>query len=106
MAILTKREVWAKPRPQNETRRSSDLTPEEMAATRRALRFLRTRMGAKKLAAALRVRRPLVDKMCTSRGQPTGGLAIRAARVAGASIEDVLAGRWPAATACAHCGRA
>ena len=31
MTILTKREVWRKPRPANATRRSSDLTPEEHA---------------------------------------------------------------------------
>lgn len=106
MTILTKREVWAKPRLANETRRSSDLTPEEHANVRTAVRFLRIRLGsAAKLASALKVSQKVVDKACAARGRPSAALAIRAARLAGASVEEVLCGRWPLAGACPHCGR-
>lgn len=106
MTILTKRETWARPRPANETRRATDLTPAEVESVRLALRFLRTRLGGSaKLAAALKVRRALVDKFCGARGRPSAAIAIRAARVAGVTVENVLNGSWPPAGACPHCGR-
>jgi hypothetical protein len=106
MTVLTKREVWAKPRAQNETRRSDDLTPEETANVRRALRFLRTRVGvAAKLAVMLKVRQKLIDKACGARGRPSAAMAIRLARVAGVSVEEVLTRQWPVDGACPHCGR-
>jgi plasmid maintenance system antidote protein VapI len=106
VTILTKREVWAKPRLSNETRRASDLTPDEQANVRLAVRFLRTRVGGSaKLAAILKVKTKVVEKACAVRGRPSAGLAIRVARVAGASVEEVLSGAWPAAGACPHCGR-
>jgi hypothetical protein len=78
----------------------------EAANVRLALRFLRTRMGgAEKLAAALnKMKTKLVEKFCAAKGRPIAGLAIRAARVARASVEDFLNGAWPAAGACPHCG--
>jgi hypothetical protein len=106
MTVLTKREAWAKPRAQNETRRSDDLTPEETANVRRALRFLRTRVGgAAKLAALLKVRSAIIGKYCAKRGKPSAAMAIRVAIAAVVSVEDVLSGRWPAEGACPNCGR-
>jgi hypothetical protein len=105
MAVLTKRETWAKSRPQNETRKASDLTPEEQRHARKALHFLRAKLGSwPKLAAAMKVRAPT---LCTvSRGRAvTAGLALRAARLAGVPVEDVLSGAWPKAGSCPHCGR-
>jgi hypothetical protein len=105
MAVLTKREVWVKPRPQNETRRISDLTPEEAAATRRALHVLRRRLGSwEALGEALRTKTTTLQGY-GSKKAPSAAIAIRAARVAGVAIEEVLAGRWPVEGACPHCGR-
>lgn len=103
--ILRSRLSWTKPRPPTETRRSSDLTPEEQSNTRTALRFLAKRLGTwEALAKAMGANRATVE-LAARRGTVSAGIALRAARVAGASVEDVLAGRWPVAGACPHCGR-
>jgi hypothetical protein len=106
--ILTERVERRRPRPANETRRSHDLTPEEQTNVRAALRFLRTRLGStSKLAAALRANIGTLRAVCLPHGRaPSAAVAIRAARVAGVSVEDVLSGAWPPARACPHCGRA
>ncbi|HEY4014355.1 MAG TPA: hypothetical protein VGM06_13520 [Polyangiaceae bacterium] len=106
MAVLTERTTWQKPRDPKATRRSVDLTPEEQAHVRAALRWLATRHGGvRKLAAMLGATKATVARGTLSRGTVGAGLAIRAARLAGASVEDVLAGIWPPEGACAHCGR-
>lgn len=106
MAILHARDVRSKPRPANETRRASDLTPEEQANVRAAIRWLAKRHGGvRKLAALLGVSYPTANRACLKGGRPSAALAIRAARVAGASVEAVLGGTWPPPGACPHCGR-
>jgi hypothetical protein len=88
------------------TRRSDDLTPEEYANVRLAIRFLRVRLGgAAKLATALRSKVKTIEKVCAVRGRPSAVLAIRAARLAGVQVEDVLSGAWPKKGACPICGR-
>lgn len=95
MTILTTPKRWRKElavRPDC----TPDLTPEETANVRRALRFLRVRVGtASKLAASLKVPCKLVEKHCASRGRPGAGSALRVARLAQVTVEDVLAGSWP-----------
>ena len=106
MPILSERKTWAKPRPPGEHRHASDLTPEEKANVRLALRFLRVRAGGvEQLAAVLKVKPKLIANACGVRGKPSAGLAIRAARMAGASVEDVLSGAFPPPGTCPHCGR-
>jgi hypothetical protein len=106
MTILTKRSEWRLARAPQETRRSSDLTPEEYANVRTALRFLRTRLGGgAKLAQTLKAGRKTIEKACGARGRPGAALAIRVARAAGVSVEAVLDGAWPPAGPCPHCGR-
>jgi hypothetical protein len=103
--ILTERVTWRKPRPQNETRRSTDLTPAEQENVRVALRFLARRHGdLSKLAKAMRADRTAVQRASGGRAV-SAGIALRAARVAGVSVEDVLAGRFPVPGTCPHCGR-
>lgn len=105
MAILTEREVRRKVRPANETRRSSDLTPEEQANVRTALRWLAKRHGGvRELAGLLKASYTTVSRGCQNRGAPSAALAIRAARLAGQSVDRVLDGTWPG-TACPQCGR-
>ena len=104
--VLVERTVWKKDRPVNATRRSSDLTPEEQRHVKVALRVLRARHGSiATLAVALKATRAAVSWALAARGRPTAGLALRAARLAGVPLEDVLAGAWPKAGACPHCGR-
>ena len=104
--ILRSRVAWTKPRPPTETRRSSDLTPEEQANAKAALRFLAKRHGTiAKLAEAMGAKPRTVKYALERRGRVSAGLALRAARVAGVPLEDVLAGRWPVTGTCPHCGR-
>jgi len=103
--VLREPKVWRKDRPANETRRASDLTPEEQAATRRALHVLRRRLGGwEALGKALRVNRATLQGY-GSKLAPSAGVALRAARLAGVTVEELLAGRWPVEGACPHCGR-
>lgn len=87
-------------------RRSTDLAPDEQRHVRTALRFLVARLGGRaKLASALRLAVSTVDDACYSASRrPSSAMAIRAARVAGVSVEDVLDG-FPAPGACPLCGR-
>ena len=57
MGILYERKSWRKARPPTETRRSSDLTPDEQANVRRALAVLVRRLGSRK---ALALARPMM----------------------------------------------
>lgn len=104
MAILTKREVWERPKAPRAT--TPDLTVEEVANVHAALRFLQKRYGGvRKLAVAIRVNKSLIARALLAKGKPSAGLTIRAARAASVPVEDVLAGRWPPTGACPHCGR-
>ena len=80
---------------------------EERCKVRKALRFMRTRLGGSaELAAALRVKPELVGKCCGASRAPSAGLAIRLARVAGVTVEAVLlSAEFPPLGVCPHCGR-
>ncbi len=105
MTILRGPKTWTKPRPADETRRSSDLTPEEQANVRKAIHVLRRRLvGYKALAKALQVNAATL-RAYGGKLAPSAGVAIRVARLAGVPVDDVLAGRWPVEGACPHCGR-
>ncbi len=104
MTVLTKRSEWRIERSPSETRYSSDLTPEEQGHARAAIRFLTVRLGgAAKLARALRSNLASVSRATGKGGKPSAGLALRAARLAGVPLEDVLSGQWPG-DRCPHCG--
>ena len=105
MTILVKRQIWRRDRPANETRRSTDLTLTEQENVRAALRFLHTRLGGwREVAEAMKAHRPTLRDRMWGR-TVTGGLAVRVARLAGAPLEEILAGRWPVPGTCPHCGR-
>jgi hypothetical protein len=106
MGILREPKIWAKPRPANETRRSSDLTPEEQANVRRALRFLSVRLGGwAKLAEAMGAKQATLEQAVSRHRHPSAGMAIRAARLANVAVEAILGGGWPESGRCAHCNR-
>jgi hypothetical protein len=105
--ILLKTEVW-QPIRQARPSRVGDLTHEEQQNVRRALGFLRSKLGSgTKLAKALNVHPTMLEKMIplTGRSKPQAGLALRAARLAGVPVEDLLSGAWPPDGQCPYCGR-
>lgn len=84
----------------------SDLTAEEQDNVRAALRFLHAKSGTwPNVAKALRAH--VVGLRTTARGArtATASLAVRVARFAGVSVDDVLTGRFPPAGVCPHCGQ-
>ena len=106
MGILYERKSWSKSRLPNTTRSSTDLTAEQQASAKVALRFLATRHGsARQLAEVMGSKVRTVRAALETRGRISAGLAVRAAKVAGVPLEDVLGGAWPPPGACPHCGR-
>jgi hypothetical protein len=104
MTILRERVKRTTPRDPTKTRRSSDLTPEEQANVRKALRVLRIRIGTnRQLAEAMGAN--LSTLRSAIRTKVSGGIAIRAARVAGVPVDDLLTGKWPVPGCCPMCGR-
>jgi hypothetical protein len=82
----------------------SDLTEEEQAHVRAALHFLHIRCGTwALLGKALRCAGVSVRMIAHGRGV-NASIAFRVARLARVNVEDVLAGRFPAAGTCPRCG--
>jgi hypothetical protein len=106
MTVLTRREEWRRPAALAVRAKAPELTEEERAHLQRALRFLRVRAGSgPKLAAALGIGVKALDRAIGKRVRGGALLALRAARLAGIPVEDVLSGAWPSPEACPHCGR-
>jgi hypothetical protein len=104
MGVLQQTKAWRRERPANQTKRSSDLTPEEQENVRKALRFLAVRLaGWRELAKAMGAGEPTVWKSA-HRGRVSAGLALRASRVAKVPLEDMLSAAWPPEGVCPHCG--
>ena len=83
----------------------SDLTTAEQTNVRTALKFLRLRCGTwAAVAKALRFGENTLSDVATGRKMPGAVLAFRVARLAKASVDDVLTGRFPAPGTCPHCG--
>lgn len=82
----------------------SDLTEQEQARVRVALRFLRARCGGwMPLAKAIRSTDRGLRKLMAG-GTVTASIAVRVARLAERSVSDVLEGAYPPAGTCPHCG--
>lgn len=87
--------VIASPAPVKAPSPRGDLTGQEQANVRAALRFLRVRSGG--WDALAKGARFAVNSL--------RHVAVRLARFAGVPVDDVLAGRYPPPGACPHCGR-
>lgn len=96
----------ALPAPAKPTKQpKGDLTAEEQANVRAALRFLRARHGGwEPLAKALRTPSTRILPM-QNRRPVAAGIAVRLARLAGVTVDDLLTGRYPPPGACPHCGQ-
>jgi hypothetical protein len=106
MAILTAKTLWKRTRSSDKVRHSSDLTPEEQANVKTALHFLKVRLGGpKKLAEAMKALPATVKYAASKKGTVSAGIALRAARVAGVPLEDLLSGAWPRVGECPMCRR-
>ena len=82
-----------------------DLTPAEQTHVRTALRFLRLRCGGwAPVATALHVKRVSLSRVACGGRQVTASVAYRVARLGQVTVDDVLAGRFPAPGTCPHCG--
>lgn len=85
--------------------KASDLTEKEQANVRTALAFLRYRFGnLELLAKALHFEERTLTNVKEGRAV-SASMAFRVARLAKVSIDDLLAGKYPAPGTCPHCGR-
>ncbi|MBI4021013.1 MAG: SWIM zinc finger family protein [Candidatus Aenigmarchaeota archaeon] len=82
-----------------------DLTTDEQDRVRVALRSLRTRYrGQDNLEKALRIGSGSLHKPLSGH-TVSASIAVRVARLAGTSVDSILAGEWPPPGMCHHCGR-
>jgi transcriptional regulator with XRE-family HTH domain len=105
MAILRERRVWKRaPRPRGD--RIDALTPEQRANVRRTMDILRTKHGDwKRVARVMGVSSQALMRALSGTGKPGAGVAVRAARLAGVTVEDVIGGAYAKAWVCPTCGR-
>lgn len=83
---------------------ASDLSAEEQQRVRVAIRHLHARIGDWMLVAkALRFAKSTVTDMTYGRTPVSASMAFRVARFLGASIDDLLAGRFTAPSMCPYC---
>lgn len=101
--VLRERKQWKR---ETTTRDMRVLTPTERSRVKAALRFMRRRLGGTKaLAHAMGMGDSFLEAICGTRGKPSPGIALALSRICGATFDDLIAGRWPSATACPYCGR-
>jgi hypothetical protein len=106
MTILVTTKSWRKPTVARARLGPDRLSPEEAANVRKALFYLRARQGGSlQLAEALGVSLSAVGRALLAKGQPSAGLALRAAKLAKQPIDALLSGAFPSEGACPHCGR-
>ena len=83
----------------------NDLTQEEQGRVRVAIRFLRIRFGkAVLLAKALRFKPSSIRRVLGGHDMVSPTMVLRVARLAGAGLDDLLAGKYPVKGMCPHCG--
>lgn len=84
-----------------------DLDEKEQNHVRTAMRVLALRLGGSiVLAKAVRLQRNTTNKIARGARIVTPTLAFRVARLAGVTLDDLLAGRVVPQGACRFCGRA
>jgi hypothetical protein len=83
-----------------------DVTTEEQERVRVALHFLSRRAGGwRSLAGALGFSKHTVIHVKKGEKNVSPTMALRVARLAGVTVDDLLAGKFPPTGACPHCGR-
>lgn len=104
MPILKSRKVWKKtPAP---TRHVNRLSADEVANVLAAMRVLHGRHGTwKGVAQAMGLSKRTVTRFASGEAVPTAGMAIKVARLAGVTVDDVLSGEFAKPRVCPTCGR-
>jgi len=88
------------------TVRLDRLTPEEERCVVLALRVLRTNYRTwTALERALKVDANTLERIGRGKSRAVAGLAIRIARLAGCTVEDVLSGQFTKGLVCPTCGQ-
>jgi hypothetical protein len=106
VTILRERYVWRAYRDPDSRRTSTDLTPNEQANVKRALRAMgRLFRSYARLALAMQAKHETVKDAAKDRGRVTAGLALRLARVARVSVETIIDGVFTPPDQCPYCGR-
>jgi hypothetical protein len=106
MPVLRERKVWKRDRQPRASDRLDRLTPEEETHVRAAMNVLRIRYGGMDGVAKAMGASKLAVQTAMSKGRrPGAGLALKAAKLAGVPVEDVLSGAFPKAGSCLMCGR-
>ena len=83
----------------------ADLSADEQANVRTALRFLRTRCGTwASLAKVLGFAVVTLENSANGHATISAALVFRVARFAKVGIDDLLSGKYPAPGTCPHCG--
>ncbi len=84
----------------------SDLSKDEQAHVRDAMRFLLVRFGTiGGMAKALRFQAETLRHVMDGKESVSPTMAFRMARLAGTGVDDVLTGRYPVPGTCPHCGQ-
>lgn len=84
---------------------TGDLTKQEQAAVRAALRFLRVRFGGwSPLAKVLKTRDTALSSIVGGHRAITARMVFKISRLSQVGIDDVLAGKFPPPGTCPHCG--
>jgi hypothetical protein len=83
---------------------TGDLTAQEQAHVRVALRFLRARWGTwATLARALKFKDTTLANVSGGHKAVSASVAVRVARFAEVGVDDILGGKFP--PRCTHCGQ-
>lgn len=106
MTVLRERYVWRAYRDPDGCLTSTDLTPNEQANVKRALRAMgQVFRSYARLARAMHAKHETVKDAAKARGRVTAGLALRLARVAQVSVETIVDGLFQPPGRCPYCGR-
>ena len=105
MSVLRYKIKWEKHVTEATPARRWNLSKAEQENVKRAIRRLRQRYGEAKLPELLNANPTTVKHSTERRRKPSPLLAIRAARLAGVPVEDILSGAWAGTGPCPTCGR-
>ena len=106
MTILRARQVWKRARKPRSRETLDRLTPEEAANVAIVVKVLCVRLGTTtNVAKAMQTNPKPIQRAVSGKSQPSAGMAIKVAKLAGVPVDDVLSGAFPVAGSCPMCGR-
>jgi hypothetical protein len=103
VAILKEKTVWIRPGMRLPAR-AWQLTPTEQNHVKDAVRILRRLLGRRRFGEAVGIGYRSTRHITESKRRVSAGMALRVARLAGVSVETILAGKWKGPRPCQTCG--